>query len=56
MSKYPFVRTFKLLAVWAVITITSELTVKLQATLNALIHDKKFNEKVSTDFVELERI
>ena len=45
MSKYPFIRTFKFLAVWAVITITSELAVKLQATLNALIHTKNSTKK-----------
>ena len=46
-----FGETFKLLAVWAVITLASELAVKLQATLNALINEK-FSASIMTGLSE----
>lgn len=46
-----FGETFKLLAVWAVITLASELAVKLQGSLNALINEK-FSASIMTGLSE----
>ena len=39
-AEIAFGKIFKLLAAWAVISLASELAVKLQGTLNALINEK----------------
>ncbi|UTC62347.1 ABC transporter ATP-binding protein [Treponema sp. OMZ 787] len=50
-AEIAFGETFKLLTAWAVITLASELAVKLQATLNALIYEK-FSASIMTGLSE----
>lgn len=50
-AEIAFGKIFKLLAAWAVISLASELAVKLQGTLNALINEK-FSASIMTGLSE----